>query len=180
MDPNKWVRIISSDHTPRINIDEVWYPSYSCCGWQTVSNDTVVPISDLQFYKFRCRQRDVLPGMQTIYPGDYHELVNPWEYMPVGDEEYWDETTKKWMPRVLPQKQMLLDDIYRRPIIKDAQPDPKSITVPLTDREHEVLLKLSEVLELQPDRVIIMALRHYQRIVDPIIYRQPQKVKESK
>jgi len=178
MDPYKWVRIISSDHTPRINIDEVWYPSYSCCGWQTVSNDTVVPISDLQFCKFRCRKCNVPPTTEVVDPGDSYELVNPWENVPIGNEEYWDETTKKWMSRGLPQKQMLINDIYRRPIIKDAQPDPKSITVPLTDREHEVLLKLSEILELQPDRVIIMALRHYQKIVDPIIYRQPQKVEE--
>ena len=44
-----------------------------------------------------------------------------------------------------------------------------SITVPLTDRECRVLAELSNELDLPQDRVIVMALRVYQKHLHPVV-----------
>lgn len=42
------------------------------------------------------------------------------------------------------------------------------IVVPLTSRECDVLARLSEKLELPQDRVMVLALRQYQLIHEPV------------
>ena len=44
-----------------------------------------------------------------------------------------------------------------------------SITVPLTDRECRVLAELSNELDLPQDRVMVMALRVYQKHLHPVV-----------
>lgn len=43
-----------------------------------------------------------------------------------------------------------------------------SITVPLTDRECRVLAELSNELDIPQDRVMVMALRVYQKHLHPV------------